>query len=45
MIGDAGVTNPVLLTSTITSVTTKEIIAKYPGLNMYSMMLIPSAEC
>ena len=34
MIGDAmaGVTNPVLLTSTITSVTTKEIIAKYPGL-------------
>jgi molybdopterin-containing oxidoreductase family iron-sulfur binding subunit len=34
MIGDAmaGATNPVLLTSTITSVTTKEIIAKYPGL-------------
>ena len=34
MIGDAmaGVTNPVLLTSTITSVTTKEIITKYPGL-------------
>jgi len=34
MIGDAmtGLTNPVLLTSTITSVTTKEIIAKYPGL-------------
>src|SRR5436190_18501777 len=34
MIGDAiaGVTNPVLLTSTITSPTTKEIIAKYPGL-------------
>src|SRR6187455_470655 len=34
MIGDAmtGATNPVLLTSTITSVSTKEIIAKYPGL-------------
>ena len=34
MIGDAltGVTNPVLLTSTLTSPTTKEIIAKYPGL-------------
>lgn len=34
MISDAmtGVTNPVLLTSTITSATTKEIIAKYPGL-------------
>ncbi len=32
MISDAGVTNPVLLTSTITSVTTKEIISKYPGL-------------
>jgi MoCo/4Fe-4S cofactor protein with predicted Tat translocation signal len=34
MIGDAlaGVTNPVLLTSTITSPSTKEIIAKYPGL-------------
>ena len=34
MISDAmaGVTNPVLLTSTITSPTTKEIIAKYPGL-------------
>jgi len=34
MIGDAmaGVTNPVLLTSTITSPTTKEIIAKYAGL-------------
>ncbi|HEX6170143.1 MAG TPA: TAT-variant-translocated molybdopterin oxidoreductase [Chitinophagaceae bacterium] len=34
MIGDAmaGVTNPVLLTSTITSETTKDIIAKYPGL-------------
>lgn len=28
----AGAANPVLLTSTITSVTTKEIIAKYPGL-------------
>lgn len=28
----AGASNPVLLTSTITSVTTKEIIAKYPGL-------------
>ncbi|HEX6848436.1 MAG TPA: TAT-variant-translocated molybdopterin oxidoreductase [Chitinophagaceae bacterium] len=34
MVGDAlaGVTNPVLLTSTITSPTTKEIIAKFPGL-------------
>jgi molybdopterin-containing oxidoreductase family iron-sulfur binding subunit len=34
MIGDAmaGITNPVLLTSTITSPTTKEIISKYPGL-------------
>jgi len=34
MIGEAmtGVTNAVLLTSTITSPTTKEIIAKYPGL-------------
>src|SRR6187455_575862 len=32
MISDAGVTNPVLLTSTITSVSTKEIIAKYLGL-------------
>jgi len=34
MIGDVmtGVSNPVLLTSTITSPTTKEIIAKYPGL-------------
>ena len=34
MIGDAmaGATNPVLLTSTITSPSTKEIIAKYPGL-------------
>src|SRR5258705_7592656 len=34
MIGAAmtGVTNPVLLTSTITSATTKEIITKYPGL-------------
>src|SRR6187401_1135938 len=34
MIGDAmaGAANPVLLTSTITSATTKEIIAKYPGL-------------
>ena len=28
----AGATNPVLLTSTITSPTTKEIIGKYPGL-------------
>ena len=28
----AGVSNPVLLTSTITSITTKEIISKYPGL-------------
>ncbi len=28
----AGVSNPVLLTSTLTSPTTKEIIAKYPGL-------------
>jgi molybdopterin-containing oxidoreductase family iron-sulfur binding subunit len=34
MIGDAmaGVTNPVLLTSTITSPSTKEIISKYAGL-------------
>jgi len=34
MISDAmaGAANPVLLTSTITSVSTKEIIAKYPGL-------------
>jgi MoCo/4Fe-4S cofactor protein with predicted Tat translocation signal len=34
MIADAmtGVTNPILLTSTLTSPSTKEIIAKYPGL-------------
>ena len=34
LVSDAltGVTNPVLLTGTLTSATTKEIIAKYPGL-------------
>jgi molybdopterin-containing oxidoreductase family iron-sulfur binding subunit len=54
MIGDAmaGVTNPVLLTSTITSVTTKEIIAKYPGLkhvqydaDSFSGMLLANEAC
>lgn len=54
MIGEAmtGVSNPVLLTSTITSVTTKEIIAKYPGLkhvqydaDSFSGMLLANEAC
>ena len=54
MIAEAmtGVSNPVLLTSTITSVTTKEIIAKYPGLkhvqydaDSFSGMLLANEAC
>jgi len=54
MIAEAmtGVSNPVLLTSTITSPTTKEIIAKYPGLkhvqhdaDSFSGMLLANEAC
>ena len=54
MIGEAmkGVSNPVLLTSTITSPSTKEIIAKYPGLkhvqydaDSFSGMLSANETC
>ena len=54
MIADSmtGVSNPVLLTSTITSATTKEIIAKYPGLkhvqydaDSFSGMLLANEAC
>ncbi len=54
MIAEAmtGIANPVLLTSTITSVTTKEIIAKYPGLkhvqydaDSFSGMLLANEAC
>lgn len=54
MIADAmkGVSNPVLLTSTITSPSTKEIIAKYPGLkhiqydaDSFSGMLLANETC
>jgi len=54
MIAEAmtGVSNPVLLTSTITSPTTKEIISKYPGLkhvqydaDSFSGMLLANETC
>jgi MoCo/4Fe-4S cofactor protein with predicted Tat translocation signal len=54
MIADAmtGVSNPVLLTSTITSPSTKEIISKYPGLkhiqydaDSFSGMLLANEAC